>query len=74
MMKTTDEIITEMEELPPEEIRVIIRHFESEEEFSEEDTALILQASEDAKRGVNMSGPFNTTEEIFAHLDSLKPE
>ncbi len=64
IVKTTEEIITEMEKLPPEDIRVIIRHFEPEEEFSEEDTALILEAIEDSKQGKNMAGPFEGKEAI----------
>ncbi len=32
----------------------------------------ILKASEEAKQGINVSGPFETEEEIQAHLDSLK--
>jgi hypothetical protein len=54
--------------------RAFEQEYVEEENYSPEDMALILQASEYAKRGINMSGPFNTTKEIFAHLDSLKPE
>ncbi len=32
----------------------------------------ILKASEEAKRGINVQGPFETAEEIQAYLDSLK--
>lgn len=32
----------------------------------------ILKASEDAKKGIGVSGPFETAEELQAHLDSLK--
>lgn len=32
----------------------------------------ILKASEEAKQGKNVSGPFSTAEEIKKHLDSLK--
>lgn len=32
----------------------------------------ILKASEEAKRGINVSGPFETAAELKAHLDSLK--
>jgi DNA-damage-inducible protein J len=32
----------------------------------------ILKASEEAKRGINVEGPFETEEEIQAYLDSLK--
>ncbi len=32
----------------------------------------ILKASDEAKRGVNVSGPFETAAELKAHLDSLK--
>lgn len=31
----------------------------------------ILQASEEAKRGVNVSGPFSTAKEMLDHLNSL---
>lgn len=45
-----------------------------EENYSDEDQAVLDQCQEDARKGINMSGPFNTTEELFAHLDSLKSE
>jgi antitoxin component of RelBE/YafQ-DinJ toxin-antitoxin module len=32
----------------------------------------ILKASEEAKRGVNVDGPFETAEEVQAYLNSLK--
>lgn len=32
----------------------------------------ILKASEEAKKGINVSGPFDTTEELLAHLHNLK--
>ena len=70
-MKTTDEIITEMEKLSSEEIRVIIEHFETEDQFSNEDDALILEAIEDSKQGKNMSGPFEGKEAIN-HLRRLR--
>jgi len=32
----------------------------------------ILQASEEAKKGINVTGPFKTAKEIQTYLDSLK--
>ena len=32
----------------------------------------IIKDLDDAERGIGVSGPFSTTEEIRAHLDSLK--
>jgi len=32
----------------------------------------ILEASEEAKKGINVSGPFETAEEVQTYLDSLK--
>lgn len=32
----------------------------------------ILKASEEAKRGINVSGPFETAKELQDYLDSLK--
>lgn len=32
----------------------------------------ILKASDEAKQGINVEGPFETKEEIQAYLDSLK--
>ncbi len=71
IVKTTEEIIMEMEKLPPEERRVIIQHFETEEKFSEEDDALIREALEDSKQGKNMEGPF-TGKEAINHLRRLR--
>ena len=45
-----------------------------EENYSPEDIAVLDRLQEEAKQGINMSGPFHTTEELFAHLDSLQPE
>ncbi len=76
-MKTAQDVIMDFQKLAPDqqnEVRDFVNSVQEQDDFSEEETALILQASEDAKRGINMSGPFNTTEEIFDHLDSLKPE
>ena len=70
-MNASKEIITQMEKLPPEEIREIIEHFQPEEKFSEEDTALLLEAIEDSKQGKNMIGPFEGKEAIN-YLRSLK--
>ncbi len=71
IVKSTEEIITMIEKLPPEDIREIIQHFQSEEEFSEEDDALLLEAIEDSKQGKNMIGPFEG-EEAINYLRRLK--
>ncbi len=44
------------------------------ENYSPDIMAEINHDAEEAKKGINVSGPFNTTEELFAHLDSLKSE
>jgi len=54
--------------------RALEEEYVEEENYSPEDIAKLNRAQEDAKKGINMSGPFHTTEEIFAHLDSLKQE
>ncbi|RJP18114.1 MAG: hypothetical protein C4527_29570 [Candidatus Omnitrophota bacterium] len=63
-MPTAAEIITEMEKLSSEEIRVIIRHFEPEEKFSDDIVRQLLQAKKDDEQGINMSGPFRGKEAI----------
>ena len=40
----------------------------TENGFTEEEESEILQAAEEAKRGINVSGPFETMEEIRTHL------
>lgn len=40
-------------------------------EPSDKAAARINKAAEEAKKGINVSGPFNTVEEMMAHLDSL---
>ncbi|RJP20340.1 MAG: hypothetical protein C4527_25280 [Candidatus Omnitrophota bacterium] len=74
-MKTAQDVITEIQKLTPDQMEEVF-HFvvsimEQQEEFSEEDTALILEAREDAKRGINMSGPF-VGEEAINHLQRLR--
>jgi len=60
------------------DVDFLIKGFEAEyvreENYSEEDQAVLDQCQEDAKKGINMSGPFNTTDELFTHLDNLKSE
>ncbi len=73
IMTVTEEIIMKMEQLSPEDIHMIIQHFEPEEVFSEEEINTILQAREEAKQGINMSGPFRG-EEANEHLRKLMRE
>ena len=40
-------------------------------EPSDEAAARINKAAEEAKQGINVSKPFNTVEELMAHLDKL---
>ncbi|MEW6236319.1 MAG: hypothetical protein AB1656_13110 [Candidatus Omnitrophota bacterium] len=79
-MKTAEEVIEILQELPPEERRKVAEYlYESEEEFLEEnyspeDMAKIEHDLEEAKQGINVIGPFYTTEELLSHLDSIQPE
>jgi len=80
-MKTAEEIILEFKELPPEEWQKVVEYVETAKEnafsithYSPEDMAKIEHDLEEAKRGINISGPFYTNEELLAHLDSLQPE
>ncbi len=57
-----------MEKLPPEEIRLIIRHFEPEEEFSGDVVHQMFQAKRDDEQGINMSSKLEG-EEITNSLD-----
>ncbi len=43
----------------------------TENGFTLEEEAEILQASEDAKKGINVSGPFETMDSIRDHLKAL---
>ena len=58
-------------------LRQIIRqkgiplNFVTENGFTVQEELEILQASEEAKRGINVDGPF-TPEEFMAELDKLK--
>jgi hypothetical protein len=73
-MKTAQDIITDFQELSPDQQEEVINYVVSiyeQEEFSKEDTAKILEAKEDAKKGINMSGPF-VGEEAINHLRKLR--
>ncbi|MEW6237178.1 MAG: hypothetical protein AB1656_17485 [Candidatus Omnitrophota bacterium] len=72
-MKTAEDVITDFRELAPDQQEKVIDFVASiidQEEFSEDDIALILQAREEAKQGINMSGPFRG-EEANEHLRKL---
>jgi hypothetical protein len=81
-MKTAQEVILSIDELSPEEqqaVFVYIENLQSEKPFQEtnyspEEMAKIDKDLEEAEKGINVCGPFHTTEEIFAHLDNLQPE
>ncbi|MEW6234456.1 MAG: hypothetical protein AB1656_03645 [Candidatus Omnitrophota bacterium] len=73
-MKTADDAITDFRELAQDQQEKVIDFVTSivdQEEFSEEDTALILEAGEEAKQGINMSGPF-VGEEAINYLRRLR--
>ncbi len=59
-MKTAEEIILEIQELPVEERQKVADFLHAEDEefleenYSPEDTAKILQAGEEAERGMNI--------------------
>jgi hypothetical protein len=72
IMNAAKEIITQMEKLPPEEIREIIQHFQPEEKFSEDVIRQLLQAKKDDDEGINMSPVCKTKEEVQAHFDRLE--
>ncbi len=66
-MKTAQDIITDFQELTLDQKKEFINFvvsIQEQDEFSEEDTAKILQAKEDVKLGINMSGPFVGKEAI----------
>jgi DNA-damage-inducible protein J len=44
----------------------------TENGLTEKQEQEILKASEEAKKGINVSGPFSTAKEIIDHLNSLK--
>lgn len=44
----------------------------TENGFTPEEERKILKASEEAKKGKNVSGPFSTKKEVQDYLDSLK--
>ena len=78
-MKTADAIILEIQELPVDEQQKVADYLEfgeqtnsEEEHFSPEEIAEILQAGEEAKKGINVSGPFSGAKEAIAFLDNLK--
>jgi len=66
------EIIAKMEKLSPEEIRVIIEHFQPEEKFSDDVIRQLLQSKKDDDEGINMSPVYKTKEEVQAHFDRLE--
>jgi hypothetical protein len=66
-MKTAQDVILDFQALPVDQQEEVIHYVASHQQqeiFSDEDTALILQAKEDAKQGINMSGPFKGKEAI----------
>lgn len=66
-MKTAQDVILDFQALPVDQQEEVIHYVVSQkqqEAFSDEDTALILQAKEDAAKGINMSGPFKGKEAI----------
>lgn len=78
-MKTAADIIQEIDELSFEERQKVAEYFNSDREdeflienYSPEDIAKIIQSGKEAKCGINMSGPFTTTEEIIAHLEYIE--
>ena len=60
------EIIIEMEKLPPEERQAVMQHFEREkqEEYSKEVIAELLKRKKDAELGINMNKKFRKIPDI----------
>lgn len=58
-MKTAEDAISILQELPPKEVQKVKEYLDAEEEFQEEDYSpedieKILQAGEDLDRGINV--------------------
>jgi len=77
LMKTAEEIILEFKELPTEEWRKVVEYVDSAREdafqithYSPEDMAKIEHDLEEAKRGINVVGPFKG-EEANEYLRNL---
>lgn len=78
-MKTAEEVCQSIMELPPDKLRIVAEYIEEVKDdsfkvtcYSDEDMAKIEQDALEAKQGINVSGPFKSTDELFAHLDSLE--
>lgn len=62
----TQEIIIEMEKIPPEERQVVIQHFEreGEEKYSKEVIAELIERKKEAEREDDIVGPFQGKEAV----------
>lgn len=75
-MTTAQEYIECFKELAPDQKQIVIDYVvsviddEVQDEFSEEDIAIVLQAKKEADQGINISGPF-VGEEANDHLRNL---
>ncbi len=78
-METAAEYIEGFKKLAPDQKQIVIEFVASteeeeeyieEENYSPEDIAKILKAGEEAKQGINMSGPF-VGKEANEHLQRL---
>lgn len=70
-MRTADEIILEIQELPPEERQKVADYLNAgdggeflEEDYSPEDIAKLDRIQDEVERGINIIGPFSGTEAI----------
>ena len=77
-MKTAQDVIMEIQELPPEEKQIVVDFVASiqeeeffEENYSPEDIAKILQAGELAEKGIGVS-PELEGEEAVHYLKKLR--
>jgi len=77
LMKTAEEVIVIIQELPPEEREKVAEYLNAseeqfmEEDYSPEDAAKILKSVEEADRGINVS-PELEGDEAIAYLQRLR--
>lgn len=77
-MRTAEELIRILKELPADEWRNVVEYVDSSRDDriepthdSNEDMAKIESDLEEARRGINVSGPFFSAKEAIEHLDRL---
>lgn len=79
LMRTAEEIIQEIKELPWEERQKVAEYLSVEEEepflktrYSPEDMAKLERDVEEYKQGIDISPVLKTPEEIIAYLNQFK--